>query len=196
MTEKNSERPVKRNLLDKAVDLEPSGVLYNVRGSMIENFVEEYLARKGIDGVEKVYLKVQNEGYTNPRVALYLFMSTNSSMIASSVDNVPVALRNKMDKISIRLKDELKNALYPLCGSEFEAGKKDSKTCYVQLNIFRAIGLMFKVDSATQQIVISNASREGRDSVISVVKQIKYVGGKSGNNTDKYARMIDDIERR
>lgn len=195
MSDKN-ERPVKRNLLDKAVDLEPSGILYNVRGSMIENFIEEYLARKGIDGVEKVYLKVQNEGYTNPRVALYLFMSTNSSMIASSVDNVPVALRNKMDKISIRLKDELKTALYPLCGKEFEAGKKDNKTCYVQLNIFRAVGLMFKVDAATQQIVISNASREGRDSVISIVKQIKYVSGKGGTSTDKYAKMIDDIERR
>jgi len=194
MTETN--RPVRRNLLDKAVDIEPTGVLYDIKGSMIENFVEEYLAALNIDGVEKVYLKVQSEGYTNPRVALYLFMSTNSSMIVSSADNVPAALKNKMDKISIKMKDELKKALYPLCGSDFEAGKKDNRTCYVQLNIFRALGLMFKADAATQQIVVSNARREGKDSVISVIKQIKYVGGKRTGNDDKYARMIDDIERR
>lgn len=194
MAEMKDTRP-KRNLLDKAVDIDPTGVLYDIKGTVIENFVEEYLASMKIDGVEKVYLKVQNEGYTNPRVALYLFMSTNSSMIASSADNVPVALKNKMDKISIRLKDELKKALYPLCGSEIEAGKKDNRTCYVQLNVFRALGLMLKVDPAVQQIVISNARREGRDSVISVIKQIKYFGGKSTGNTDKYARMIDDIER-
>lgn len=195
MTNVNT-KPVKKNLLDKAVDIEPTGILYDVKGSMIENFVEEYLASLNIDGVEKVYLKVQNEGYTNPRVALYLFMNTNSSKIVSSADNVPVALKNKMDKISIRLTDDLKKALYPLCGSEFEAGKKDNRTCYVQLNIFRALGLMFKADKSTQQIVVSNARREGKDSVISVIKQIKYFGGSKTGTSDKYARMIDDIERR
>lgn len=190
----NTTRP-KRNILDKAVDIEPTGVMYDIKGSIIESFVEEYLARQNVDGVDRVCIKIQNDGYTNPRVALYLFMNANSSMLASSAVNVPSALKNKMDKINIRLKDELKKILYPICGSEIEAGNKDDRICYVRLNIFRVLGLMLKADVATHQIVIPAARREGRESIVSVIKQIRYTGNKNTNGGDKYARMIDAIER-
>ena len=188
----------KYSILDSTVDIEPSGVIYSIKGSTIEEFVEEYLSKKNVDGVSEVKVRVRAEGKTRPEVAIYLFMSQDSKCISSQMQNVPPMLRNKVDsKVNMKLSEDFKKILYPLCGNEIKSGKADNREYYVKLDIFRAVGVMFSVDPRRHSLVISDAKiiPGGRDCVISVVKNEMF-NGFSGNNGDSRARQIDYLEKR
>lgn len=188
----------KYSILDRTVDIEPSGVIYTIKGSSVEEFVEEYLARKNVDGVSEVKVRVRSEGKTRPEVALYLFMDQNSKCISSQMNNVPPMLRNKVDsKVNMKLSDEFRKILYPLCGNDIKSGKAENREYYVKLDIFRAVGLMFAVNPNRHSLVISDAQAipGGRDSVISIVKNEAF-NGFSGNGGDNRARQIDFFEKR
>ena len=114
----------KYTILDRVVDVEPSGVIYTIKGSTVEEFVEEYLSRKNVDGVSEVKVRVHSEGRNRPDIALYLFMDQNSKGITSQMNNVPPMLRNKVDtKVNMSLSDDFRQILYPLCGNNIQSGK-------------------------------------------------------------------------
>ena len=186
------------SILDRTVDIEPSGVIYSIKGSNVEEFVEEYLARKNVDGVSEVKVRVRSEGKTRPEVALYLFMDQNSKYISSQMNNVPPMLRNKVDsKVNMSLSDEFKNILYPLCGTNIKSGKAENREYYIKLDIFRAVGMMFAVNPRRHSLVITDARSipGGRDSIISIVKNETFSGINSGGG-DNRARQIDFLEKR
>jgi len=193
----NTETNKKYSILDRAVDIEPSGVIYSIKGSNIEEFVEEYLTRKGVDGISEVKVRVRSEGKTRPEVALYLFMNQDSKYISSQMNNVPPMLRNKVDsKVNMKLTDDFRRILFPICGNDIKSGKADNREYYVKLDIFRAVGMMFAVNPNRHSLVISDAKiiPGGRDCIISVVKN-EIAGGFSGGG-DNYARQIDYLEKR
>ena len=187
------------SILDRTVDIEPSGVIYSIKGSTIEEFVEEYLAKKNVNGVSEVKVHVKSEGKNRPEVAIYLFMNQDSKFISSEMNNVPAMLRNKVDsKVNMKLTEDFRKILYPLCGNEIKSGKAENREYYVKLDIFRAVGLMFAVNPNRHSLVISDAKiiPGVRDCVISVVKNEMFNGGFTGNNRDNRARQIDYLERR
>lgn len=187
----------KYTILDRVVDVEPSGVIYTIKGSTVEEFVEEYLSRKGVDGVSEVKVHVRSEGRNRPDIALYLFMDQNSKYITSQMSNVPPMLRNKVDtKVNMSLSDNFRQILYPLCGNNIQSGKAENREYYVKLDIFRAVGMMFAVNASRHALVISDVKSipGGRDCVISVIKNETFSGFSSGN-ADNYSRQIDYIEK-
>lgn len=187
----------KYSILDRTVDIEPSGVIYSIKGSTIEEFVEEYLSKKNVDGVTEVKVRVRSEGKTRPEVAIYLFMNQDSKCISSEMHNVPAMLRNKVDsKVNMKLTDDFRKILYPLCGNDIKSGKAENREYYIKLNIFRAVGLMFSVNPNRHHLVISDAKiiPGGRDCVISVVKNETFNGFSGGG--DNRARQIDYLEKR
>lgn len=189
----------KYSILDRTVDIEPSGVIYSIKGSTIEEFVEEYLRRKEVNGISEVKVRVRSEGKTHPEVAIYLFMSQDSKYITSEMNKVPAMLRNKIDnKISVRMTDEFRKILYPLCGNDIKSGKAENREYYVKLDIFRAVGLMFSVNPHRHSLVISDVKSipGGRDCVISVVKNEMFNGFSNNGGGDNRARQIDYLERR
>lgn len=186
----------KETLLDTNIDVQPSGVFYNVTNDLIETFVEQYFTTQNVDGVSAVKVQVRTEGKTNPYVAIYAFVNQNSSGIISDIASIPPMLRGKVDKYNVRLSDDFKKILFPLCGSEIESGKADGKEYFVKLNIFRVVGMMLSVDPNKHSLVITDAQRLPKGgSVISVMKSEKYNYG-GNNNGDKYARQIDFFERK
>lgn len=183
-------------LLDTNISIDPSGVIYNIDNTTIEDFVGEYLSRMNVNGIAKVKLLVKNEGKTNPNVAIYLFMNQNSDSIISDINSVPPQLRNKVDKYNVRISDEFKKIIYPLCGSNIESGKAEGKEYFVKLNIFRVVGLMLAAEPNKHSLVITDAKRlTNNSSVISVVKSENY-SYSTGNSGDKYARQIDYLEKK
>lgn len=189
----------KYSILERTVDIEPTGVIYSIKGSNIEEFVEEYLAKKNVNGVSEVKVHVKAEGKNRPEVAIYLFMNQDSKFISSEMNNVPPMLRNKVDnKVNMKLTDDFRKILYPLCGNEIKSGKAENREYYVKLDIFRAVGLMFAVNPNRHNLVISDVKviPGARDCVISVVKNEVFTGGFSGNTRDNRARQIDYLERR
>jgi len=184
------------NILDKTIDINPVGVIYNLTSEIIEDYVEQYLASKGVDNISRVKLMVRNEGKTSPYVALYLFLNKNSSAIVSNINSIPPVLRDKIDKVSVSMSDEFKKVVTPLTGNDIESGRAEGADYYVKLNIFRAIGMMLSADPRKHNLVITDAKRLPRgNSVISVLKGTNYNYGGSSDN-DKYSRQVDSLEKR
>lgn len=187
---------VTADLLAKSVDIKPVGVMYNITGAMVENFIEAYLTKKGVNGIANVKVLLRNEGRNTPNVAAYLFISRNSSGIISNENAVPPMLRGKIDKVNLRLTDDLKQTLVPIAGQEFKAGKAEHGEYYVKLNIFLVLGLMFSAVQGKHTLTIPAASSipGSKDCVISVVKQELYQRA-SGGNKDNYSRQVEYFEK-
>ena len=170
--------------------------MYNIKGSDVEEYVEDYLAKRGVNGVSEVKVRVRSEGKVHPEVAIYLFMNQDSKFISSEMNNVPAMLRNKVDnKVNMKLTDEFRKILYPLCGNEIRSGKAENREYFVKLDIFRAVGMMFSVNPNRHSLVITDAKNIPGGSLISIVKNEKFFGS-SGNKGDNRARQIDNLERR
>lgn len=183
-------------ILDKTVEIEPSGVIYNITNDVIEEFVENFLSSKKVPGVTKVKVQVRNEGNTAPRVAIYMFLNKNSDAVISDINAIPQMLRNKIAKVNIRLSDDFKKTILPFTGNEIESGNADNREYFVKLDIFRVIGFMVAADPARHNLAITDAKRlPNGNSIISVVK-LESFNSTGGNNGDKYSRMIDNFERR
>lgn len=191
----NQNRQQKADLLAKSVNLEPVGVMYNVRGSMIEDYVVSYLTNRGVDGIANVKVLLSGEGRSTT-VAAYLFISKNSRGIISNERDIPPMLKGKVDKVNLKLSDDLKKVLVPIAGQEFKAGKADRGEYYVKLDIFYILGLMFSAVQGVHQLTIPTATSipGTKDCVISLVKQERYHVA-NGGNKDNYSRQVVYLEK-
>lgn len=185
-------------LLSKNVSIEPTGVIYNLRGSHVEDFVESYLASRNINGIEKVAVVAKREGPNRPELAVYLFIDSRSEFIASSAKGIPANLRNKLDHVRVELSEDLKKILYPLCGKEIKCGKTERNMCYVELNIFRILALMFEVDHRQHNINIPSVTTipQSNEPIFNVIKELKYRSKKGDSDTDFYNHLAKNISNR
>ena len=186
----------KADLLARSVNCEPVGVMYNVTGSMVEDYVIQYLTNQGVDGIANVKVHLKNDrGLTS--VAVYLFISKHSKGVISNERDIPEMLRSKVDKVDLKLSDDLKRILVPLAGQEFQAGKAERGEYYVKLNIFYILGLMFSAVQGVHQLTIPTATAipGSKDCVISLIKQERYQRGGNNGNNDNYSRQVENLER-
>lgn len=192
----NSNVKKKANLWDSVVDIEPTGVIYNVPASRIEAFVDDYLRGRGITQINKVYVKSNKSGSViNPNdINVYLFLPINSPVIKTSSKSIPEKLRNKLDNIGVGITNEFRETLIPIAGKNIDIGRSNGDV-YVKLNLPLILALMFAVDKSTQTIGIIGVSG-GNESIFQVVKQINIGGNKHTNNDDKYDRIVRNINHR
>ena len=185
-----------QSIVDTAVGIEPIGVMFNLKGSDIANFVGDYFDKKGITGVTDVRAMVTREGQTRPEVVLYAFVDQSSPFIVSKMDKIPAILKNKVDKVDIGISQDFRRVLTPLCGNDIISGKTDGRECYVKLDLFRALGLMLSADFRRHRLVVTDAKQisGGRDCIISVTKQEAF--SQSVDPSDKRGRQIEHLERR
>lgn len=187
------------SILDRTVNVEPTGVIYSVKSSTVEEFVAEYLAKKNVDGVSEVKVYIRSEGRQRPEVVIYLFMDQNSKCITSQANNVPAMLRNKIEtKVNMNLTDDFKRTLMPLCGNNIKSGKAENREYFVKLDIFRVVGIMFSVDPRRHQIVITDTKvipGSRGDGIISIVKN-ETISSSFGSGNDNRARQIDYLEKK
>jgi hypothetical protein len=184
------------SILDTAVNIEPIGVMFNIKGSDISDFVANYLESKGVTGLTDVRAVVTREGQTRPEVVLYVFVDQSSPFVVSKMDKIPPILKNKVDKIDIGLSPEFKKILTPLTGPEINSGKTEGRECFVKLDIFRALGLMLAADFRHHRIIVTDGKQisNGRDCIISVIKQESF--NQYVDPSDKRGRQIENLERR
>ena len=185
------------NILDRNVDVEPTGVIYKIKGSTVEEFVEKYLSLKNVTGVGRVKVRVQRTSRNDHEVAIYLFMHNDSKFITTETPYIAPMLRDKMDnKANLKLSKDFRDILVPMCGEHIECGKR-SNMFFVKLDIFRVVGMMFKVNPNCHAVAIPSAANiSGDDSVISVIKEEKFNTYGNKPVDDKYSRMVADLERR
>lgn len=185
------------SILDSVVNVEPTGVMYNVTNDVIEEFVEKYLDQNGVTGVSAVRVMVLSEGSRDPEVAIYAFVNQKSSGIESSVGSIPPLLRGKVDRVQIRLTDAFKKVLYPIVGSdEIETLKAEGGDYSIRLNIFRVLGMMFSCVPGKHRLIIADAKRlSGNSGVCTVLKSVSY-DSRPNDKNDRYLRQINNFERR
>lgn len=181
-------------LFETNVSIDPAGVLYDIKGSDISTFVENYLAQKGIQA-EYVGVLVGREGTKNPEVSVYLFMDQNSKFINSELKNVPPQLKNKIADANMNLTKELREALTPLCGRDIRFGKRNG-SCYIKLNPFRVLALMLNCvpKESTVAIIQADAPRKNKDTLMRVAKMAQYQSYGKKDKSAKYLNAMEDIE--
>ncbi len=179
-------------LLDKAINVEPVGVVYNFKGNAIDEWVYNLLTNKfNIDGVEVVKTNVTRVG-KNPEVVVYVFIRPSSRNVKSNIARIPEHLRKRMDEGVYTADDHLRKALLPLC-DKFKLGTTRGLV-FCKLDIFKVLGAMLAVNPKQQTINILDINRMKKDSVLTVMKSIKFVD-ENHDSSDKYSNIINQLER-
>lgn len=192
--QREREKPV--NLLDKNVEIDPVGIVYNITGSAIEDFIYSYLVgTRKIEGVSAVRTSVIHDGSTSPKMALYVFINLNSNDVISGMRGIPRQIANKMDEGNYRVSEKLKNAIMPLC-REFRVYTNTREgVIYFICDIFKAIGLMFAVNPRIHSLSIPEIIRlKKKNSIITVIKTLKYLDRDDSGTYDKYQDIISRNE--
>ena len=193
----NNER--RFDILDSNTNIEPVGVVWNLKKTDIETYIGTYFSEKGVGDSVTVQARVRNEGKARPVVSLYAFVPQNSNLIQNNVTEMPELIRDKVDNdIEPVIADNFKSILRPLCGDTIRAGKvKGRRMFFVELDVFYSIGLMLKAIPGQHRLIITDAKAipNSRDAVISVVKQQATHFGKGrrngGMDYDNIMAMLD-----
>lgn len=185
------------NLLSTNTDVEPVGVIYNITGSAVEEFVQNYLqGLKNVDGVAAVRVSVVRDGAERPELALYVLLNSNSKDVVTNMNNIPRHIRNKMDVGSYRASDKLKQAMYPIC-KEFKIGVHRQGVLYVKCDVFKALGMMLDAEPRIHTVNIPSVMRiKKNNSIITVIKANKFLDRKDSTGIDKFSQIVNDLESR
>lgn len=182
------------DLLKSNVKIEPVGVIYNITGKAVSDFVEELLTNKvGIDGVEGVRTVVVKDGSANPMVNVYVIINLNSKDIKSSNSEVMDVFREKMADANYHYSEKLRNVLWSISRRIEPNVALKENVLIVQADIFKILGLMLDANSKVYDIGITEAARMKKDNcVMSVLKKIKFVSG-GESTTDKFDNLIHKL---
>lgn len=189
------------DILNSNVDIEPVGVVWNLKKTDIEAFISEYFANRGVGDNTTVQVHVKSEGKARPSVTIYAFVPQGSDLIQTTVTEMPELIRNKVDNdIEPVISDSFKKILQPLCGNNIRVGKVPGRRMFfVQLNIFYSIGLMLKAVPDQHKLIITEAKTipNSRDAVISVIKQNapNFGKGRHNNGGTDYESIMDRLDR-
>jgi hypothetical protein len=188
------------NVMTKVADIDPVGVVYNVTNTQIEEFVYDFLTKvKNIQGVSTVRFSVLNEGDVRrgiaPDVTLLLFLDLASPDVASDMNKIPAHLRRLMDATTLRASDKLYDALQPITRKFNMGAFVKEQEAYVQLDMFRVLGLMFAAKRDVHQVTVMDVKQTSKGrSVVMVAKTEVFVDRNATVGADKYARLAQSID--
>lgn len=181
----------KNELLNKAVDLDPIGLIYSITATECEDFLTNLFGKQGID----CYVKVTVSGNEKrPEVMAGVFINKNSKHIKSNSNNNNVAdfLKKKMDSGLYYPDQQLSQLLKPLTKEVKLHFQGNQVVCL--LDIFRVLGLMLMVDPRKHCINITEAKRIKSESVMIVWKTIKQQNSFSDN--DSASKTLAKLSRK
>lgn len=181
----------KNELLNKAVELDPIGLIYSITATECEDFLTGLFNKQGID----VYTKVAVSGNEKrPEVMCGVFINKNSKHIKSNSNNNNVAdfLKKKMDSGLYYPDQQLSQLLKPLTKEVKLHIQGNQVVCL--LDIFRVLGLMLMVDPRKHSINITEAKRIKSESVMIVWKTIKQQNSFSDN--DSASKTLAKLSRK
>jgi hypothetical protein len=194
MANNNNQSRAPRTIYDTTVDIEPVGVVYNIESDTIQQFLSEYFRdTQKIKGLLATRAIAVRDGNRNPEVKVYAFFDINSDEITSNIGTVPEHLRRKMDVGGFKASNKLYHALRPILKGKELKIYADLKTqsAYVELDIFRVLGLMLSVDPNRHHVTVAEVQRlKKKRAVLSVIKSSKFVADKGGSDFDKYTNIV------
>ena len=182
----------KNELLNKAVDLDPIGLIYSITASECEDFLTGLFNKQGINDA---YVKVAVSGNEKrPEVMCGIFINKNSKHIKSNSDtnNVADFLRKKMDSGLYYPDQQLTQLLKPLTKEVKLHIQANQVVCL--LDIFRVLGLMLMVNPHKHSINITEAKRIKSESVMIVWKTVKQQNSFSDN--DSASKTLAKLSRK
>ena len=188
------------NLIETNGGIQPVGVVFNVDGTDLGNFITDYLNGANLSGVSGAGLSIRYEGEIGkPR--LYCFIRKNSSAIETSKSRVPKRLAHKIEGSSdMRLSEDAKKILEPITGDKIKIIKSGElrDEVMVELHIFKVLGLYLKANPTNHIIrIIEAAETKDRKKIITVIKQdASTVRGGYVPSGNKHERAIEEAERR
>lgn len=186
------------SLLDNLTNIEPSGVMYNLKGSDIEAFVEDYFQKRGVP-IDGTHLRVNREGANSPNMDFFIFINVKNENIVSTSRDIPEALRAKAADVNIELSDKLKDVVTALIDQriEFSRAQGDRRYIYIKLNIFRILALMFCCEPGKHRAVVLDVRKipsRNDDCIINFIKQIWFRSDNRSPNNDRFSKVIAELE--
>lgn len=191
-----NENSTTQKLLEKTVNIDPMAVMYRFDIQRVEEYVENYLVNKGVDGIKAVAAAVKAKGSRNPMFSIIILLDPHSSMIDTKT-NIPANLQLKVDNASIKLSDSFKQILYGMSGDNYKFGRYNDKICYVEITRpFRVLGMMFMAKSGEATINLTELNQTDTSTIITVTKAIVYPTGKKNKGDINYSRIVSELANR
>lgn len=180
---------------DTVVDIEPSLVGFAIDNEEIQNFVMTYLNKHGIDRLEASRVRIIRAG-SRTEAKVYAFISMKSTDVSRNGrkgGGIHHHLQNKIDMGGVRVSDKLRKAVLPLVKGNDVSVRQDNRNnvVYVELDIFRVLGLMLNVNPQFHELNIPKIDELKKgSSVINVIKANRYIE-RGPRNIDKYSRIVE-----
>lgn len=183
----------KEELLNKAIDINPIGLIYSITATDCEEFLSSLFKKQGVEA----YCKVAVSGNEKrPEVMCGVFINKNSNHIKTNNNNNNVAdfLKKKMDSGLYYPDQQLSQLLKPLTKEVKLHLQGNQVVCL--LDIFRVLGLMLMVDPRKHSINITEAKRIKSESVMIVWKTIKQQNNNFDANNDSASKTLAKLSRK
>lgn len=196
MSAKHEQKHAPTLVTNTVVDIEPSLVGFAIDNEEIQNFVMSYLGKHNIDRLEASRVRVIRQG-SHTEAKVYAFISMKSTDVNSSNrkggNGVHRHLQNKIDMGGFKVSEKLRKAVLPLVKGNDVQVRQDvrNNVVFVELDIFRVLGLMLDVNPQIHQLNIPKIDELKKgSSVINVIKSNRYIE-RGPRNIDKYSRIVE-----
>lgn len=180
------------------VDIEPVSVIYNLEEASIQDYLKVYFDQSGITSYSAARLQVRRQG-TNPLATLYVFFDGKSDDVTPNRNRqqksgmIPQGILERMDNGGSSISKELRNAIRPLSNGNPHvrtSNRNGQKIAYIEIDIFRVVGLMLSVDPKQHDLSITELKQLGKSILLTVQKTKRF--GRVGGKSDIYADLIDN----
>lgn len=192
------------NIMDRTIDDEPTGLLYEPTSKKIEDYLEKWFRQKNVAGFKSARVfPAREEGQL--RIAVYAFFEPESvakMRKTNSGDNIAPMFEGKVDDGSsgnTQLSKELYESLRPLCSGEKitysvkspsgKGGKGNKMACF-QLDIFNILAMAYSVRRGREEIIIDRVEvvdNKTHNLKLTVAKKLKAYGNR--RNDDVYEQI-------
>ena len=193
----------KSGLLETLIPLEPTSVGYNIEAAKIQEFVESYFNKKL--GENNSFMGARCTPTNNgerAEITAFFDLSRGNDIIVNGKDlGIHPDILKRMGGNSINISDQFRNIIAPISYENItmrEAPDGNRRIGYIELNIFRVIGLMLSATPKLHDINITNIYGSANGLILTVIKSFKInYGGKrrGGDVLDKLSESISRSRR-
>jgi hypothetical protein len=185
-------------ILDKTVNIEPVLVGYALYASDVQEYVDNYIRSKQLDGFAAVRIFIKKPTSSKPELHARAYFKKDSQAINPNLSgDVPEYLLQRMDLENLRTSEEFRRTMQALVSTKRYIDVYNKDYYSITLDILKILGLMFAINPGVEEIIVDvdGSNDKNKPLILNIIKQ--YKPADRGNSRDIYSDMIrNEVLRR